>query len=102
MFFGLSIDLPGHREIGIRENRAILCRQVADMAIAGDDLVVVAQILVDGLRLRRRFDDDDFHESRLRAAFVAADLAQGNEIAGMTFHPSGKFQLEEEGGHCRG
>src|SRR4051812_15004270 len=35
------------------------------MAVAGHDLVVVAQILVDGLRLCGRFDDDDFHQSAL-------------------------------------
>src|SRR5690242_18270788 len=70
MFFGFAVDLPGHRKIRIRKDRAILRRQVADMPIAGDDLVIVPQIFVDGLCLRRRFNDDDFHESRLRAAFL--------------------------------
>src|SRR5437868_1343703 len=65
MFFGLAVDLPRHRKIRIRQNRAVLRRQIADMAVAGDDLVVAAQILVDGLRLGGRFDDDDFHQSAL-------------------------------------
>ena len=33
-------------------------RQIADVPHRGDDLVVLAEIFVDGLRLRRRLDDD--------------------------------------------
>src|SRR5580692_1786441 len=65
MLFGFAVDLPRHRKIRIRQNRAILCRKVADMTVAGDDLVIAAQILVDGFRLCRRLDDDDFHKSTL-------------------------------------
>src|SRR5262249_39085016 len=36
-----------------------------DMAVARDDLVVVAQIFVDGFRLCGRLYDDDFHVSVL-------------------------------------
>ena len=63
VLLGLAVDLPRHVEIGIGAHRAVLGRQVADMAIAGDDLVVAAEIFVDGLRLCRRFDDDDVHRS---------------------------------------
>ena len=38
-----------------------LLGQVADMAVAGQDPVAGAQILVDGLGFGRRFDDDDIH-----------------------------------------
>ena len=61
MLLGLAVDLPRHREIGVGQDRAVLGRQVADMAIAGDDLVVGAEVFVDSLRLGRRFDDDDVH-----------------------------------------
>ena len=43
-------------------DRAVLGRQVADMAEGGQDLVVLAQIFVDRLGLRRQLDDEDFHE----------------------------------------
>ena len=42
-----------------RVDRAVLGRQVADMAEGGQDLVVLAEVLVDRLGLGRRFDDDD-------------------------------------------
>ena len=34
----------------------------------GQDLIAPAEILIDGFRLRRRFDDDDFHDVRLLRA----------------------------------
>jgi hypothetical protein len=55
------VDLPHHLEVGIRINRAVLGGQIADMAEGGQDLVALSQIFVDGLRFRRRFDDNDFH-----------------------------------------
>ena len=39
---GLGIDRPGHREIVIRPHRAVLGRQVADMAVARQDGVALA------------------------------------------------------------
>ncbi len=56
-----GVDFPGHGEVLVGQHRAVLGRQVAHMAIAGEDLVVLAQILVDCLCLGRAFDDDQFH-----------------------------------------
>jgi hypothetical protein len=58
---GLGVDLPAHREILVRADRAVLRRQVADMPVGGQDLVVRTEIFVDGLGFRRGFDDDDIH-----------------------------------------
>ena len=74
VLFGLAVDLPRHRKIRVREDRAVLGRQIADMAIARDDLVVAAKVLVDGFRLRGRFDDDDFHEP-IRSGRQGAEIS---------------------------
>ena len=57
----IGLDLPAHLKIIVGQNRAVLGRQVAHMAIGRDDLVVRAQILVDSFRLCGAFDDDDVH-----------------------------------------
>ena len=58
---GLGVDLPTHGEVVVRIDRTILGRQIAHMPEGGVDAVVLAEILVDGLRLCGRFDDHDFH-----------------------------------------
>ena len=58
---GLGVDLPGHGKVLVRTDRSIPGRQVADMAIAGQDLVVRPQVLVDGFGLGRALDDDEVH-----------------------------------------
>ena len=58
---GLVVDLPDHVEVGLGIDRAVLGRQVADMAERSQDLVARAKILVDGLGLGRRFNNDDIH-----------------------------------------
>ena len=58
---GLAVHLPVHLEIFVGADGAILGRQVADMAIGGQDGKILAEILVDGLGLGRGFDDDDSH-----------------------------------------
>ena len=58
---GLRVDFPAHREIVVRIDRAVLRREIPHMAERGVDLVVLAQIFVDGLRLGWRLDDHDFH-----------------------------------------
>ena len=52
-------QVVAHREVAIRVDRALLGHQVADMAVRGQDLVVLAQVLLDGLGLGRRLDDDE-------------------------------------------
>ncbi len=56
------IDQPGHGKILVGAHRAVLRRQVADMAERGQNLVVTAEIFVDRFRLGGQFDDDDVHE----------------------------------------
>ena len=56
-----DVDVPQHGEIGVRIDRPVLRRQIADVAVGRIDLVILAKIFVDGLGLRRRFDDDDIH-----------------------------------------
>ena len=53
------VGLPVHREALLGPHAAVLGRQVADVAERCQHRVAVAQVLVDGLRLRRRFDHDD-------------------------------------------
>jgi hypothetical protein len=65
VLFGARVDLPGHVEVVVRAHRAVLGRQVADMAVARQHLVVAAEVLVDRFRLRGRFNDDDVHGLRL-------------------------------------
>ena len=57
-----GIDFPNHAEIGGGINRAVLGREVPDMAERRQHLVAAAEIFVDGLRLGRGFDDDYVHE----------------------------------------
>jgi len=57
----LRLALPVHGEVLVRAHAAVLGRQVAHVAEAGQDRVVLAQVLVDRLRLGGRFDDDDVH-----------------------------------------
>jgi len=51
-------------------DRAVLGRQIAYMPEGGEDLIAPPEIFVDGLRLRRRFNDDDFHAARLLRGLV--------------------------------
>ena len=57
----LAVHFPTHGEVIIRLDRAILRGQVAHMAVAGQDDIVRAEILVDGFGLGRTLDDDDVH-----------------------------------------
>ena len=51
---GLGVDLPAHGEIVVRIDRAVLGREIAHMPERGVDVVVLAQIFVDGLGLGGR------------------------------------------------
>ena len=60
-----GVDVPQHREIGVRVDGAVLRRQIAHMSERGINLITTTKIFVDGLGLRRRFDDDDIHSGVL-------------------------------------
>ena len=59
---GAFVDLPDHLEIGVRIDRAVLGRQIANMAKRGQHLIAGAEILIDGLGLGWRFNDNNIHE----------------------------------------
>ena len=59
----VAVKFPLHREIGVRIYAAILGRQIADVAVGGENLEVLAQIFLDSLRLGGRFNDDKLHDS---------------------------------------
>src|SRR3546814_170787 len=69
--FGAIVDLPVHFEVRVRAHRAVPGRQVAHMAVGGEDGIIAAKILVDGLRLGRRFDDNDIHKIKISFPFKA-------------------------------
>ena len=79
---GLGVDLPTHGEIIVRIDRAVLGRQITHMAERGVDAVVLAEILVDGLRLGRRLDDHDFHSGIFLRRLAARPVAAGRLGAG--------------------
>src|SRR5690606_24123492 len=58
----VAIGLPVHREAFVRAHAAVLGRQIADVAVRGEYLVVLAEVLLDGLRLGWRFNDDELHD----------------------------------------
>ncbi len=57
----VAIEFPVHREAFVGAHAAVLGRQVADVTVAGENLEVLAEIFLDGFRLRGRFDDDQLH-----------------------------------------
>ncbi len=57
----LGVDFPDHGEIVVGQHRSVLGRQVADMAEAREDLIVLAEVVVDRLGLGRTFNDDELH-----------------------------------------
>lgn len=72
--------LPRHCKVFVGTNRAILGWQVPHMTERGQNLIVRAQIFIDGFSLGRRSDNDDVHLKQcpmeikylpLRVKFVA-------------------------------
>ena len=80
---GAGIDFPDHGEIVVRLDRAVLGGQVADMAEAGQHLIVAAQILIDGFGLGGGFDDENVHT----AAFGLGGLSGGAAARGQAAEP---------------
>ena len=60
-FFSLPVHLPRHIEIVIGTHRAVLRRQVTHVSIARKYVIIGTKILIDGLRLGRRFNYDNCH-----------------------------------------
>jgi hypothetical protein len=58
---GLAVDFPAHVEVVVGLHRAVLGRQVTDVTVRGENLVVGPEVFVDGLGLGRALDDDDVH-----------------------------------------
>jgi hypothetical protein len=81
LFLAPVLAGPVHGEVLIRAHAAVLGGQVPHMAEAGEDGEVRAQILVDGLRLGRRFDDDDVGHGRCRVLSLAT-MRAGRTQAG--------------------
>jgi hypothetical protein len=54
-------DLPQHAKTVLGIDRAVLGRQVAHMAIRGQNRIAGTKIFVDCLGLGGRFDDNDWH-----------------------------------------
>ena len=73
----LVVDFPEHGEIVRGIDGAVLGGQIANVAIGGKHLVIRAQVLVDGLGLGRRFDDDEVHLGRMAARVLAAGFNRG-------------------------
>ena len=59
VFLRVLGHLVGHAEALLHVHAELALRQVPDMPEGSPDGIVVAQVLLDGLRLRRRFDDDE-------------------------------------------
>jgi hypothetical protein len=68
-------------EIGIRVDRTVLGGQIADMPEGGQDLIILAEIFIDRLGLRRRLDDDDFHERLPKVAVSGCSVVSRQKAA---------------------
>ena len=67
MLFISLYDLVLHREVVVRINSALLWHQVADVAIGGHDIEVLAKVLADSLRLCGRLDNYEILRHLLRS-----------------------------------
>ena len=74
LFVALDLAIL-HREIVVGIDGAFLRHQVAHVAIGREHLEVLAQVLLDGLRLGGRFDDDEVVCHALLGCYRAAGRA---------------------------
>ena len=58
---GLGVNVPMHLEVVVGHDRAVLGGQVANMTVGGEHAIARPQILVHGLGLSRRLNDDNVH-----------------------------------------
>ena len=91
-----------HGEAVVGVDRAFLRHQVAHVAIGGEHLEVLAEVLLDGLRLGRRFDDDEVVSHSSVCEVVGGsrrcqifELREGALLAGLArqHHEHHPFQL---------
>ncbi len=71
------VECPRHGKVLVGQDRAVLFRQVADMAIAGQHPIALAQIFLDLLGLGGRFDDDEGHGGRSPGGWTAGRWGAG-------------------------
>ncbi len=60
-----GVDLPVHGEVLVRTHRAVLGRQVADMAVGGQHREAGPEVFPNRLGLSRRLDDQHVHGWKL-------------------------------------
>ena len=63
MLFTVVRDFPFHVEIIVWQDRSILGGQVPNVAVGGQNCVVLSEVSVYFLCLSRGFDDDNGHEN---------------------------------------
>ncbi len=105
--FGFVVDLPAHGEVFLGTHRSVLGRQIAHMAEARQDRVIGPEILIDGLRLGRRFDDDDIHRCGASSSCpdficwgasngtLSTDCQERDAVAGMPLQTSGQLEFQQ-------
>ena len=96
MLLAFGRHLPFHLEIMFGIHRTIFRRQVADMAVRGQNRIAGTKIFVDCLGLGRGFDDDDCHMYLLRQP----ERRRGK--MGLTAHPCQGVPLASSLGRSRG
>ena len=57
----LGLHVPMHLEVLVRQDRAVLGGQVANVPVGGEHAIARPQIFVHGLGLSRRLNDDNVH-----------------------------------------
>ncbi len=112
-------DLVLHAEVVVGIDGAGLRHEVADMAVGGQDLVVLAEVFLERLRLRGRLDDEQvgghgsgisffsFYNARIGGPFRPELRRSGysklpEEPAGKPFHAAGELEPGEFGGERGG
>ena len=60
------VQFPGHGKVFIGAHRTVFGRQIAHMTETGQNAIVLAQVLIDGFRFGRRFDNDNIHDCKPR------------------------------------
>ena len=92
-FFSLPVHLPRHIEIVIGTHRAVLRRQVTHVAIARKYVIIGTKILIDGLRLGRRFNYDNCHGGAAKSlCFCLSPNILMPLVAGLSL-PSARYEL---------